>query len=114
MSLQHFGRKGDKYIDARSNENIITNKKYSLSGRIGISGIYLNVNTTQYNNPIEGDVTKTTKDTVFVLGVNPSGEQAMSEFFNGKIYSVRLYNRILSDEEVKYNYEIDKVRFRIE
>ena len=106
--------KGDKYESVRSKVNVIPNKLYSLSGRIGFTGISLNENSTQYNNPIEGDVTKTTKDTVFVLGVNPSGEQAMSEFFNGKIYSVRLYNRILSDEEVKYNYEIDKVRFGIE
>ena len=30
-----------------------------------------------------------------------------------KIYSFRIYNRVLTDEEVVHNYEIDKVRFGI-
>ena len=32
---------------------------------------------------------------------------------NGKIYSIRLYNRALTESEVNNNYEIDKVRFGI-
>ena len=30
---------------------------------------------------------------------------------NGIIYSVRVYNRVLSDDEIKQNYEVDKKRF---
>ena len=30
---------------------------------------------------------------------------------NGVIYAVRVYNRVLSEEEIKHNYEIDKDRF---
>ena len=32
---------------------------------------------------------------------------------NGIIYSVRIYNRVLSDDEIKQNYEVDKKRFNI-
>ena len=31
--------------------------------------------------------------------------------FKGKIYCIRVYNRPLTDEEVKHNYEVDKARF---
>ncbi len=106
--------KGDKYESVRSKVNVIPNKLYSLSGRIGFTGISLNENSTQYNNPIEGDIVKTTRDTVFILGADPGAKVATGEYFNGKIYSFRLYNRVLTDEEVKHNYEIDKVRFGIE
>lgn len=33
---------------------------------------------------------------------------------NGIIYSVRIYNRVLSDDEIKQNYEVDKKRFNLE
>ncbi len=32
----------------------------------------------------------------------------------GSVKSVRIYNRILTDEEIKHNYELDKARFKIE
>lgn len=31
--------------------------------------------------------------------------------FDGKVYCIRIYNRALSEEEISYNYNIDKVRF---
>jgi len=34
--------------------------------------------------------------------------------WKGKIYSVRIYNRELSQEELDYNYMVDKVRFNIQ
>lgn len=35
-------------------------------------------------------------------------------YFEGKIYSVRIYNRALTEQEIQQNYQIDKVRFGIE
>ena len=32
----------------------------------------------------------------------------------GSVQSVRIYNRVLTDEEIKHNYELDKARFKIE
>lgn len=105
--------KGDKYESIRSKVNVIPNKLYSLSGRIDFAGVSLNENGTQYNKNIEGDIVKTTRDTIFMLGADPGGKVSTNEYFNGKIYSVRLYNRALSDEEVKHNYEIDMAKFGI-
>lgn len=33
--------------------------------------------------------------------------------FNGQIYAIRYYSRILSDDETRYNQRIDNVRFNL-
>ena len=51
-------------------------------------------------------------NTIMALGTNPSGSTNVGlESFNGTIYSARMYNRVLTEQEVKNNYEIDKSRF---
>ena len=47
------------------------------------------------------------------LGCNPEGSNSGMEYFKGKIYAVRVYDRALSDEEKNKNYEIDQQRFDI-
>ena len=37
-----------------------------------------------------------------------------ASYFNGTIYSVRVYNRALTDEEVQRNYELDKILYGVE
>ena len=39
------------------------------------------------------------------------GADFLFGYLKGKVYAVRIYNRALSDEEVKQNYTVDKVRF---
>ena len=34
-------------------------------------------------------------------------------FFEGNIYAIRVYNRKLSEEELRHNYEVDKQRFNM-
>lgn len=45
-----------------------------------------------------------TDDKFFDLGT--------SEFLNGEIYAIRLYNRALSDAEIQNNYQLDLNRYR--
>ena len=44
----------------------------------------------------------------FKLGTAENGYN-----FTGHIYSVRIYNRALTDEEIKNNYNVDKYRFDV-
>ncbi len=37
----------------------------------------------------------------------------LKEYLNGNIYAVRVYNRGLTESEIKHNFEIDKLRFGI-
>lgn len=44
-------------------------------------------------------------------GINPYYTNSSSYVFSGEIYSIRLYNRALTDEEIAHNRNIDEKRF---
>lgn len=61
----------------------------------------------------ETPISPTTQSTVFALGVNPIGSthDNPAYWFNGSIKSFRLYDRVLTSEEIAQNYRYDKRRF---
>ena len=65
------------------------------------------------SKPYTGNIT-TTGNTVMALGVNPAGTSAQNNFFKGNIYSVRIYNKALTKDEILHNYQYDKQRFYID
>lgn len=111
---------GDVYTNSwnsaiTSNEVILPNRKYfvTLTYDGNTEAIYINGIKKTYQT-YEGTILPPRNNTVMALGCNPSGSQADGEFFNGKIYSARIYNRALSEEEIVNNYKVDKARFDIE
>ena len=66
------------------------------------------------SKPYTGNITTTTGNTVMALGVNPAGTSAQNNFFKGNIYSVRIYNKALTKDEILHNYQYDKQRFYID
>lgn len=93
------------------NEKYKLNKKYSLSGSYNGEIIKFFTNGTKITKEKEGSITLPRSDTITVLGGNPYGETIPKGMFKGKIYSVRIYDRQLTDEEVMKNYLIDQKRF---
>ena len=97
------------------------NLKYSISASYNGSIIKLRTSngpgsaTTYRETEVEGTVGKPTNNTYMVLGVNPTGQQAETgqAYFDGKISSVRIYNRALSDEENLVNYLNDRERYNV-
>ena len=54
--------------------------------------------------------------TVMAVGANPNGStvDSVGEYYKGNIYSVRIYNKALTDEEILHNYLYDKQKFNLE
>ncbi len=96
------------------NENYKINKKYCLSGSYDgkIQKLYTNGNKQELLQ--EGEIKYPGSNTIMVLGGNPIRNECPGNYLDGKIYSVRIYDRALSEEEVMNNYEIDKARFGVE
>ena len=46
-------------------------------------------------------------------GTNYIGRRSTGTYFKGNIYSIRVYDRVLTQEEVMQNYNADKLRFGI-
>ena len=106
------------YYTALSNNKINDNTKYSLSLEYDGSFILYRENDIKYNTYAEGRIKEPINSTRFVLGVNASGEnydnmESSEAFNNFGVYSVRIYNRALTDEEISQNYNVDKERFGI-
>jgi len=106
------------YYTALSNNKINDNTKYSLTLQYNGSNILYRENDIKYNTYAEGRIKEPINSTRFALGVNASGEnydnmESSEAFNNFEVYSVRIYNRALTDEEISQNYNVDKERFGI-
>lgn len=60
-----------------------------------------------------GSITAAQNNTVMMIGADPNGSQPGGNYFKGKIYSIRIYNRALTEDEVLRNYSVDKKRFAV-
>ena len=102
-----------EYKSMRDNSEIIINKKYNAT--ITTNGVesklYVNGTLISSISVKDGVIGYPLNNTVVTLGANPKGTSAEAQFFNGTIYSARMYNRVLTKQEIKNNYEIDKSRF---
>lgn len=80
--------------------------------------IVLEWDGTQVRNFNNGELYQTISSTIYpaddstecYLGRNYGSS---ARYLNGKIKSLKIYNRFLSAEEIKQNYEIDKQRYQI-
>ena len=105
---------GYKYI--KSNNEVLNNKMYSLSTKYDGENYCLRQNDVTYSEKIVGDYKNPEKNTIFMIGGNPDGNSMSNTnpLFNIEVYSVRIYDRALTNDEINQNYENDKVRFGID
>ena len=92
---------------------IESNKKYILTGSYDGNIIKFWENGQKTETQGNGVIKEPRNNTVIALGTDALGSTSGLTFLNGKIYSVRIYNRALTEEEVQQNYQIDKMRFNV-
>ena len=100
-----------------NNQQVInSNSAYYISGSYDNKKIKLLAMNycTYYQEVAEiGSIGNPKNNTVMMLGSNPSGNLATGPYFNGAIYSARIYSKALSDEERAVNYATDKERYNL-
>lgn len=87
-------------------------KIYYLSMSFDGSNISFNVDGQNITTSSE-TVSAPTNSTNVSLGANRISSSSANNYFKGKIYAIRIYNRALGQNEIKHNYEIDKLRFNM-
>lgn len=103
------------YDIAQSDFAVSNGKVYNVVASYDGNNIILYVNGLMVdNNQVTGTIKRTSPTTVTALGTDPNENEASNNFLNGKIYSAAVYNRALTVDEVRQNYEIDKERYGIE
>ena len=87
----------------------VVNKSSTISIGEGKISSYLNAKKYLNNNLLQYDLD--TEGNVFAIAAaNSSGTLKMQM----DCYSFRIYDRVLTDEDVKINYEVDRKRFNLD
>lgn len=97
------------YQNLPSDTPYITNKIYSLSGSFNGNQGILYENGRKFVKSNTGSIASSSSP--YTLAANAYTFTSTDGVYNERIYSVRIYNRALTDDEVLQNYEIDKQRF---
>ena len=91
------------------------NKKEVLSTSYDKSTIKLYSNGAFYDKKdVAGTIQSPTNSTIMAIGANPDASTVTGGYYKGNVYSVRMYDRPLTEEEVYHNYMYDKERFNLE
>lgn len=95
------------------NNNLVTSPLLENKRGYTITALYDGKNRKIYLNGKQRALDAVSPNVV--LGNVTIGDEIPGQdgYFNGKVYSVRIYNRGLTDSEVYENYIIDKYRFDI-
>lgn len=102
------------YTRINPNYNLELNKIYNISTTYDGNTYKMFINgEKKEEKAITGKIKNPANNTIMAIGADPSGEKAMGEFLDMNVYSTRIYDRALTEKEVKNNYEIDKARFGI-
>ena len=101
------------YKMVKSTQKIVKNKIYSISGSYNGDTMKLFENGTEYSNYIGKKSISYLSNTPYTIGANAYSKDQPQFGWPERsyYYSIRIYNRALSESEVAHNYEIDKARF---
>lgn len=92
-----------KYL--HSNKNVMLNHIYHVGATTENNLIKIYINSI-YDNEKEQII-----DAYSLMNETNIGRYE-NQYTKGNIYSIRMYNRALTQEEINHNYEIDKHRFK--
>ena len=96
-------------INTSNYTNEITTQSLSYNGNEGI--LYIN-GEERAKETIGGDIESAKSNTVMAIGVNPIGNQGIASYSDIDVFSIRIYNRGLSNEEIEVNSIADNKRFK--
>lgn len=101
------------YKQVKANEALKTNQIYTISETYNGESLKLYINgELKASEPATGKIGNPESKAPMVIGGNPSGNGVViNERANINMYSARIYDRALTEDEIKNNYEVDRIRF---
>lgn len=98
-----YGRRAGGYLLSKKNATLNRTYHVAATTENNLTKLYLN---SMYDSEMEQiPLAYTNKATTI-------GEFENIAYTKGNIYSIKMYNRALTQEEINHNYEIDKHRFK--
>ena len=99
----------DSGVDASVYRNQILTQTLTYDGQEEI--IYVD-GEKKASELVSGIIEYPVNNTVMALGVNPSGNASQLSYADTDVYTIRIYSRGLSQEEIEINNRVDNRRFK--
>ncbi len=102
-----------QYIEARASEALKTNQIYTISQTYDGENLKLYINgELKASESVSGKIGNPTYNVPMLIGGNPEPNGLpVNELSNVNVYSARIYDRALTQDEITNNYEVDRTRF---
>ena len=112
--VKGYIRISNSNYELTSKTSIDLNKKYHAVLTYDGSIIKLYVNgILEDSRAAQGTITNPTTSTYFMLGAFPNGNKGNGNYLNGIIYSFRMYDKALTEEEINKNYKVEEERYNV-
>ncbi|MBR3132891.1 MAG: InlB B-repeat-containing protein, partial [Clostridia bacterium] len=99
------------YRRAQYDEPLVANRHYTLAGTYDGNTVRLYVDGVLYaETEYAGTIANPQNNTVAAIGTNPNGSNRAMDDANMKLYTARIYNRALSQAEIKQNMNADRIK----
>ena len=93
-------------------EHVVDLNKKTMAFTIDNNNFTFSDNCKFYNEPTkEGIINSVLERNTYSIGSAYPWQGDTTYSFEGNIYSIRVYNRKLSEDELINNYEVDRLRF---
>ena len=101
---------GVGYVTLNLNEGLDTNRVYNITGTYDGKEMKLYVDGVLHvSTAVAGTIKNPNQSTIMVLGCNPIRSGPEYAFTKTKIYSARVYERALTQEEIQQNMNADRI-----
>lgn len=92
---------GVGYVQCKSSQTLSVREKTRITGKYDGTNLSLYINgKLAARNAQTGTIGTPQNNTVIAIGVNPSGNKAEEKFANINVYSAKVYDVALTDEEI--------------
>ena len=100
------------YQSVKFDEKLLPNRLYNITGVFDGNNLKLYIDGVLRCSKKVGNNTTVKEpgnNTVMAIGANPNGNNAAGGFMKGVVYSVRIYQSALNDDQIKKNMNADRV-----
>ena len=111
--IQFRAKINNEYKSVIFNEKLLTGRIYNISAIFNGRALLLYIDGVLRNTTIISEtqnyMVDVSDNTITAIGAKPVAKDAVQNYMNGEIYSARIYNKVLTEEEIRKNMNADRI-----
>lgn len=109
-----YNATSSKYEGVKTDKSPNINKIYKIVTTYEDKKLKLYIDgVLEKESLISGEIGLPKYETILAVGANPKADSLKATYFDGNVYSVKVYDRALTQEEIQRHSDIDSRRFTL-